>query len=122
MKRSIDTFCLLAMAAATSLGLFAAAGEECAPFGGLNFLCGPAAVEDLVRVPDTHWIIGSGMSERGRPGKLHLIDADKKTWEILYPGDTPKTEFDAQTYASCPGALWIGTFSGTRVACKPVKR
>ena len=116
MKHIMVVFGLLAFAGITGLGRFAAAGEECPPVGGLNFLCGPIAAEDLVRMPGTHWIIGSGMSEKGGPGRLHLIDADKKTWEILYPGATPQNEFDAKSYASCPGAPDARTFGAHGIA------
>src|SRR3569623_1275342 len=44
------------------LGLSHAAGAQqtCEPSGGLRFVCGPKNAEDLVRVPGTRWIIGSG--------------------------------------------------------------
>ena len=80
-----------------TLSNLAIAADDCSPIGGLNFVCGPSGVEDLVQVPGTHWIVGSGMAERGNPGKLHLIDANKKSWEILYPGANPKNELDAKT-------------------------
>lgn len=116
MKRTLVVFGLLAFAGITGFGRFAAAGEECPPVGGWSFLCGPVAAEDLVRVPGTRWIIGSGMSEKGIPGRLHLIDADNKTWEILYPGTSPQNEFDAKAYASCPGAPDARTFGAHGIA------
>jgi hypothetical protein len=82
----------------------ATAGEDCPPVGGWNFVCGPAAAEDLVAVPGTHWIIGSGMSEARNPGRLHLINADKKTWEVFYPGSNPSNEPDQISYPACQGA------------------
>jgi DNA-binding beta-propeller fold protein YncE len=69
-----------------------------------------------VLVPGTHWIIGSGMAEKGGPGRLHLIDADKKTWEVLYPGGNPRNELDAKSYASCPGAPDAKTFGAHGIA------
>lgn len=116
MKRTIAALGLRAIATLMGLGCYATAGEECPPVGGLNFLCGPAAVEDLVRVPGTHWIIGSGMVERSNPGRLHLIDADKKTWEIFYPGASPQNELDAKSYSSCPGAPDATTFGAHGIA------
>jgi WD40 repeat protein len=94
------------------------AQDECAPAGVLNFICGPVAVEDLVPVHGTHWIIGSGMAERNSPGKLHLIDAEKKTWEILYPGPKPRNELDATSYSSCPGPPDPGTFGAHGIAIR----
>ena len=67
-----------------------AAEQECSPWGGISFICGPVAVEDLVRVPNTQWIIGSGMAESRNPGKLHLIDGLSKSWEVLRPGPNPR--------------------------------
>jgi hypothetical protein len=116
MKRTIFVLALVAVACITVWCRFAAAGEECLPAGGLSFLCGPVAAEDLVRVPGTHWIIGSGMVEKGGPGRLHLIDAAKKAWEILYPGANPQNEFDAKSYASCPGAPDAKTFGAHGIA------
>lgn len=80
------------------------AAQECPPSGGLNFICGPVAVEDLVRVPGTQWLIGSGMSERNNPGKLHLINTENKTWEVLYPGSSPLNELNSKSYPGCSGA------------------
>lgn len=116
MKRSAFVSGLLT--AFLALGCHAAAGDECPPVGGLNFLCGPVAAEDLVRVPGTHWIVGSGMVEKGRSGRLHLIDADKKTWEIFYPGENPQNELDAKTYGSCPGAPDAKTFGSHGIAIR----
>ena len=116
MKRTAFVSGLLTALLAS--GCYAAAVDECPPVGGLNFLCGPVAAEDLVRVPGTHWIVGSGMVEKGRSGKLHLIDADRKTWEILYPGENPRNELDAKTYSSCPGAPDAKTFGAHGIAIR----
>jgi len=77
------------------------AADPCAPSGKLQFVCGPKNVEDLVQVPGTHWIIGSGLIA---PGHIHLIDARTKAWQILYPGDAPRQRPDTATYSDCPGA------------------
>ncbi len=97
MKRSVFFLGFLVTSAVVSLSSYSLAAENCAPAGGLNFICGPAAAEDLVRIPGTHWIVGSGMAEGSRPGRLHLIDADKKTWRILYPDANAENELDART-------------------------
>ncbi len=94
----------------------ASAAEECQPVGGINFICGPSAVEDLVRVPGTQWLIGSGMVEKGSPGKLHLIDSGKKTWEVFYPGPNPQNILDAKSFPSCPGAPDIKSFGAHGIA------
>jgi hypothetical protein len=79
---------------ALSAGQFSiAAAQECAPYRDYNFLCGPNAVEDLVRVPGTPWFVGSGMSGNRTPGKLHLIDTGQRIyqWLIRYPGFSDRT-------------------------------
>jgi hypothetical protein len=94
----------------------AAAAEECPPVGGLSFICGPSAVEDLVRISGTSWLIGSGMTERGAAGKLHLINAANKSWEVLYPGEHPLNIPDAQSFPSCPGAPDAKSFGAHGIA------
>jgi hypothetical protein len=54
MKRTVSLSGILAIAAITGIAPFAAAVEDCRPVGGLSFLCGPVAVEDLVQVPGAH--------------------------------------------------------------------
>ena len=105
-------------AAFAALACHATAGDECAPAGGFNFICGPAAVEDLVRIPGIQWILGSGMGANKNPGKLHLINAAQKTWEIFYPGTNPTNELDAKSYTSCPGVPDPKTFVSHGIAIR----
>jgi hypothetical protein len=94
----------------------ALAVEECPPVGGISFICGPSAVEDLVHIPGTRWLIGSGMTERGTPGKLHLIDTGNKSWEVQYPGANPLNILDAQSFPACPGAPDAKSFGAHGIA------
>jgi len=105
MKRAIfaSASVLLALIVAAHWTGGVKAEEKCPPAAGLNYVCGPAGAEDLIRIPDTHWIIGSGMPENSNPGKLHLIDAGKKSWDILYPNQSVQHELDATSYPACPG-------------------
>src|SRR5512140_1659091 len=64
----------------------------CEPAGGLRFVCGPKNAEDLVRVPDTRWIIGSGGAGDAR---FVLIDSGSAAWRPL--------AFDVKPDASFPG-------------------
>src|SRR3954470_4294535 len=53
----------------------------------LRFVPGPYNAEDLVRVPGTRWLVGSGMIGPGHPeGHLYLVDAEAKVSEELFPG------------------------------------
>lgn len=117
MNRAIAALRSLALATIACWGLYGMAAEDCQPVGGFSFICGPLAAEDLVPVPGTHWLIGSGVAQQGKgPGKLHLIDASRKTWEILYPGASPQNDLDAKSYAACPGAPDAKTFSAVGLA------
>ena len=74
----------------------------CTPSGGLSFVCGVQNGEDLVVVPNTRWLIASGMA----PGSgLRAVDTQAKALRTLYAAGTVATRPDRTTYASCPGPL-----------------
>ena len=74
----------------------------CTPSGGLTFICGIQNPEDLVLVPNTRWLLASGMA----PGSgLHLVDTRTKTARNLYPADAASSLPDRTRYPSCPGTL-----------------
>lgn len=76
-------------------GVAQAAEGDCEPAGGLEFVCGPKNAEDLVRVPGTRWIIGSGMT----PGAgFALIDSRDGSWSGLLP----QARHDARAFPNCP--------------------
>jgi hypothetical protein len=56
------------------------AQQACEPAGGLQFVCGPKNAEDLVRVPDTPWIVSSGMANGA---SFFLIDSRNGAWRPL---------------------------------------
>lgn len=76
MKRTI--YILLAVIAAASFWAVKTGAQSgaCAPSGGLNFICGLQAPEDLVLVPNTRFLVASGMMAGSG---LHLIDTQAKT-------------------------------------------
>ncbi len=100
------------------MAVVAPAGDDCPPVGGWSFICGPSAAEDLVLIPGTHWIVGSGMSEGRNPGRLHLINADQKGWEIAYPGSSPVNELDQKAYPGCTGAPDAKNFGAHGIAIR----
>jgi hypothetical protein len=102
----------------SGIGIAPAADESCGPAGGWSFVCGPAAAEDMVRLPGTNWIIAGGMAEGKQAGRLHLIDSVKKTWETIYPGAEAKGELDAKSYPACPGAPDPKVFSAHGIAIR----
>jgi hypothetical protein len=90
---------LLALAAAHLVG---ALNASCAASGGLTFICGVANPEDLVLVPNTQWMLASGMA----PGSgLHLVDTRAKTVKNLYAEGSASVRADKTKYARCPGPL-----------------
>jgi len=76
--------------------------SSCAPAGGLNFICGVQAPEDLVLVPGTRWLIASGMVAGSG---LHLIDTQAKTARNLFSSDVSTARADKTRFAGCPGPL-----------------
>src|SRR6266508_3346280 len=59
----------------------AAQSAACTPAGGLSFICGVQNPEDLVVVPNSRWMLASGMA----PGSgLHLVDTNAKTVSSVY--------------------------------------
>ena len=81
MKRILFAALLTVMAIGVSASIIAAQSAACVPSGGLSFICGVQAAEDLVLVPGTRWLIASGMTAGSR---LHLIDTQAKTARSLF--------------------------------------
>jgi hypothetical protein len=75
-----------------------AADKGCERSGDLEFVCGPQNAEDLILVPDTRWIIASGMTDGA---SLTLIDARDGAWSPLYTGATPAASHDAASFPDC---------------------
>jgi len=98
MKRTLFALMLIIIAIGVTSTIDAGQSTGCAPSGGLNFICGMQAPEDLVLVPGTRWLIASGMM----PGSgLHLIDTQAKTASGL----VPSARVDKTRFANCPGPL-----------------
>jgi hypothetical protein len=79
----------------------AAQAAPCAPSGGLTFICGVQNAEDLVLVPNSRWLIASGMA----PGSgLHAVDTRAKTIRNMF-ANASTARLDKAKYANCPGTL-----------------
>jgi hypothetical protein len=78
----------------------AAAAADCAPEGGLNFICGLQNPEDLVPIPGTRWLLASGMAAGAG---LNAIDTQAKTAQSLFMSGL--SAMADTRYASCPGQL-----------------
>lgn len=95
-------FLSLLAAVAVSVSLVGAQPAACPPAGGLNFICGVQNPEDVVPVPNTRWMLASGMA----PGSgLHLVDTQAKTVRNLYAAGAASQRLDRTRFASCPGPL-----------------
>ena len=102
MKQILIAAALACLAVIGSLSLSAAQSASCPPAGGLTFVCGVQNGEDLVLIPNTRWLIASGMA----PGSgLHLVDTRAKTARNLYAAAAPSVRADKTKYANCPSPL-----------------
>jgi hypothetical protein len=96
----VTSACVIAMT--TSLTVASAQRASCAPAGGLTFICGVENPEDLVVVPNSRWLLASGMA----PGSgLHLVDTTAKTVLGVYSTSTSSARADKAKYANCPAPL-----------------
>jgi len=105
MKNTILATTIVCAALSASLTIAAqtpAPSSGCAPAGGLSFVCGVQNAEDLVLVPNSRWMVASGMA----PGSgLHIVDTQAKTVRTLYGAGTANARADKTKYAACPGPL-----------------
>ena len=102
MKRWIPLFLLSSIGAAWTVERGAAQQPACAPSGGLSFICGVQNGEDLVLVPNSQWMLASGMA----PGSgLHLVDTRAKTVQKVFAPGRASAVADRTRFAGCPGPL-----------------
>ncbi|MDR2215427.1 MAG: SMP-30/gluconolactonase/LRE family protein [Nevskiaceae bacterium] len=85
--------------AAQSAAPPAAAG--CEPNGDMQYICGLEAVEDLLRIDESRWLLGSGLGGENRPGTLVLIDSQAHQAEVLFPKADARVAHDAARFADC---------------------
>jgi hypothetical protein len=102
MKYAIIGVLLTGAVTSRFVAISAAQTKSCDPAGGLSFICGVQNPEDLVQVPNTQWLVASGMA----PGSgLHIVDTRAKTVRNLYAAGSPSIRADKTKYANCPGPL-----------------
>jgi sugar lactone lactonase YvrE len=97
---------LLTLVAAVSVFSWQLAGaaqnaSACNPVGGVQFVCGQDAPEDLVLLPGSQWVVASVFSPKG--GGIRLIDVQTRSTIVAYPAARSNERFDAKTYPACPG-------------------
>jgi hypothetical protein len=98
------TWIAVALAGIAAAALLAAAQTppSCAPAGGLSFLCGIQNPEDVVPVPNSRWLLASGMAAGSG---LNLVDTQQKKFSKLYAPGTANVRPDRARFANCPGPL-----------------
>jgi len=101
MRRIIIVLVLI-VSSSFALPRSSAAQTVCAPSGGLNFICGIQATEDLVLIPGTRWLIASGLMAGSG---LHLIDTQSKTARNFFGSGVSAVRADKAKFAGCPGPL-----------------
>jgi hypothetical protein len=103
MNRTTLAALLIGLSIAVGSSIVAASqSSACTPSGGLNFICGLQAPEDLVLVPATRWLIASGMVAGSG---LHLIDTQAKTAKAMFNSEVSSTRHDKNRFPDCPGPL-----------------
>jgi len=94
------------------------AATPCAPSDGLSYVCGPVASEDLVRLPDSRWLIASGLNV-GAPAHLYLIDAHRKRATIAFPPETVTPPPQSPSKMGCDGPPDLQRMSLDGLALRP---
>src|SRR5579871_3491619 len=92
-----------AFAAAMLISAPVAAQVACDPAAGLAFICGLTNAEDLVQVPDTPWVVASGLAEgEDTQGHIYLVNTNDRMAQVLLPGHIGYRP-DTVTFGACPG-------------------
>ncbi len=100
--RKFARLALVGLSAAVAANAVAAEPAGRSPAASLSFIAGPINAEDLLLVPGTRWVLASGAP---KGGGLHLIHADRKEWQSVFPQEPAGSKWDKQAFGSCPGPL-----------------
>lgn len=96
--------------------------QGCAASDGLQYICGLQAVEDLVQVGSSKWLLGSGLGGAGRPGTLVLVDSSAKTGAVIYPAAGAPVAHDARRFAGCAAPPDAKVFNAHGIAIRETGR
>jgi sugar lactone lactonase YvrE len=103
-----------------SFGSWAAAAESCPTSRSMQIICGPEAVEDLVRIGDSQWLLGSGMAEANDTGHLRLVDTRAHRVENIYPDNRASPAKNPQRFPDCKDEPDAKKFSAHGIALRDV--
>lgn len=94
------------MPASGPAAVAAASVAACAPRDGVQFVCGVASAEDLVRLAGTNWVVTSSFNMRpdlpAGPGPLLAVTVDTHQVHTLYPAADATVKWDSKLFADCP--------------------
>ena len=93
-----------------------ARAQDCAPEGGMGFICGAQRPEDLVRIPETRWIVASGFQDGAG---LKLVDTQAKTMSFWFVDAKAQSKANRRAYPHCPGPLSVETFNAQGLSLRP---
>jgi sugar lactone lactonase YvrE len=116
--RKIARWVLLLLGA--SCGSWATAAENCPTSKSMQILCGPEAVEDLVRIGNSPWLLGSGMAEANGSGHLRLIDTRARRVQDIYPDGRPSPAKNPRRFPDCKDEPDARKFSAHGIALRDV--
>ena len=69
-------------------GIVEAKAAGCEAIGNVRFICDQLGPEDLAAVPESNWVLSSGMAANGA---IRLIDLRDKSTTVLFPSTAPST-------------------------------
>ncbi|MEM6705179.1 MAG: hypothetical protein AAGA81_24235 [Acidobacteriota bacterium] len=91
---------IVSLSLLTALLTGSPAQAACDPEGEVRFICGLGDPEDLVAVPDTDWVVASGMKDEGR---IDLVRGDGTVHRVFPEGASASP--DTATFGACPGEV-----------------
>lgn len=90
----------------------------CSAAEGLDPICGLTNAEDLLRIPNSNWILASGMANESdhSSGHLYLVDVVTRSAREIFPASQPRLHLDRSTFPDCPNNLDMAHFSAHGLA------
>ena len=80
------------------------AEEGCIPVDGLEFICGVNQAEDLLRMPNSNFVIASGRIS-DTEGQIYAIDKNSRIVSELFPRNVLEAKHDIENFGDCPGSI-----------------
>ena len=80
------------------------AQENCNAIEGLEFICGVNQAEDLLRVPNSKFVIASGRIS-DTEGQIYAIDKNSRIVSELFPLNTLEAKHDSENFGDCPTSI-----------------